>query len=83
MQDVLKEFPQKNSAWLSCDTCFAAFVSDFGVPPGGSLEGIKDPWNRPFPMIPAPIYDKDNDTVSWTVLTSVNKQTIECKIFND
>ncbi len=83
MQDVLREFSQKNPVWMACDTCFTAFVSDFGVGPGSSLLGIRDPWNRPFPVVPTPIYDKDNDIVSWSVLTSVNKQTIECKIFND
>ena len=83
LSDVLKEFPMKNPAWVICDSCFTAFASDIGVTPGGTLRGIKDPWNRHFHMFPVPIYDKDNDIVSWSVLTSVNKQTIECKIFND
>jgi len=85
VQDILKEFPQSNSAWMPLDTCFVADASDLGLRAGNppTVDNIRDPWGRRFPCPPRPITDEDHDLVAWHFTTTVNKQEIECRVFND
>lgn len=83
VQDILKEFPQQNSAWTALDSCFVADASELGIPPKGSFRKAKDPWNRSFPNPPRPITNKENELVAWHFTTTVNGQEVECRILND
>jgi hypothetical protein len=83
MTELVREFPVKNNAWMALDSCFVAEASSLGIPPGGSLADAKDPWNRSFVKDPEPQYSEDNEIVAWNLWTSVNRQPIKCKVFND
>lgn len=83
MTELVREFPVKNTAWMTLDTCFVAEASELGFPGGGFDVAILDPWNRPFTKDPEPQYNSDYEIVAWNLWTSVNGQAIKCKIFND
>lgn len=82
--DILKVYPQKNSAWMALDTCFIAEASDLGIPPGADPRAATDPWNRSFMFKPVDVRrDFEGEIIGWDLKTSVDGQEVICKIMND
>jgi len=73
---LIKQYPIRNSAWTALESCFVAEASCL-------QSHLLDPWNRKFKHEPEKHFDSEDDLVSWTYQTTVNKQPVTCKIFND
>jgi hypothetical protein len=95
IDDIILRYPLKNPAWdwWEGNDALVAEASELGLKAGqspghdfftGLMNGhLLDPWNRRFPYPPEAIEDLEGDILFWKMKTSVNGQTIICKIIND
>jgi hypothetical protein len=84
--ELLEKYPMRNKAWINqspSGNVFVAEASSLGIPPGGVINGAKDPWNRLFKDYFLTHHDGEGETTHWFNVTTVEGFKVECHILND